>query len=531
MHSRTLGVLLPSLYHFGALPGRDVRSDADLVERFVRAGDQQAFAALVRRHGPMVLAACRRLLPDRHEAEDAFQATFLVLVRKSARLRQPEQLASWLHGVAYRTALRLRQRAARWQLVPGGSQLAASPEPAPLERVAWKEIQAVLDEEVQRLPSKYRLPVVLCYLQGQSYSAAARSLGWPAGTVAVRLARARQRLRTRFARRGLVFSATLLSGLLAQQALAAAVPGGLFMATLRVAYHAAAGSTGLAGMVSQPVITLAEGVLKAMCISKIKTTLLLALAVALVATGVSGVAWFRGAEARAQPPSSGTGGAKDTRLADEEREIKLLEQQLQERRARLDQLRHGDALNQIEAALRKLQKANATDAQRRAAVEDFARAFERLKAGLTGRRLPADSWMRPGPHLPWGTTAPEGGIKRKPADMSPVKQQVEGERGFALAGIVSNGKVLEVDREHKKVLLSAGSKDGVRKGRLFRVYQGAKAAPDQTGWLRVTEVAPRWSTATIVQEPNPRSPVQPGDILQVHDEEEPEGLGNDARRP
>jgi RNA polymerase sigma factor (sigma-70 family) len=503
MHSRRLSVLLPALYPVAALAGPDVQSDADLLQRFVRSGDQQAFAALVRRHGPMVLAVCRRLLPDRHEAEDAFQATFLVLVRKSAGLRHPEQVASWLHGVAYRTALRLRQRAARWQLTADSSDVASSAEPAPLERLAGKEVAAVLDEEIQRLPGKYRLPVVRCYLQGQSYADAARSLGWPAGTVAVRLARARQLLRSRLVRRGLGLSATLLGSVSGQGALAAAVPGRLLTATVLASRHVASGAPALAGAVSHQVIALTEGVLQAMWISKLKTTLLTAVAAMLVAAGVSGVSWYVSAPAQAQPPDAGTAAAKDldARLADEEQKIKVLERELLERKARFEQLRHGDALKQIEAALQKLRKAHAADGQRRAAVEEFARAYEQLKTRLT-------------------------------AGAGPVTQEgvILLQRAVVFHNIVSDGKVLEVDREDKKVLLSAGSKDRVRKGQLFRSYQGGKDQPNQTGWLRVTETGPRWSTATIVQEPNPGSPVRPGDILQVHEGAEPEGLRNDAGR-
>src|SRR5262245_15243255 len=166
MHSRTLEPLLHSIFRFGTLQ-QEARTDADLLEGFLQGRDESAFAALVQRHGPMVLAVCRRLLPDRHEAEDAFQATFLVLVRKSADLRQPGQLAPWLHKVALRIALRLRTRADRRRPLPEGLDLPEAPAPEPLERLACQEVRSILDEEIERLPSKYRLPVVLCYLQGQ----------------------------------------------------------------------------------------------------------------------------------------------------------------------------------------------------------------------------------------------------------------------------------------------------------------------------------------------------------------------------
>src|SRR5205823_3540528 len=156
-----------------------------------RRRDEAAFAALVRRHGPMVLGVCRRVLRDAHDAEDAFQATFLLLARKAAALRQPDRLGPWLHGVAHRTALkakaagvRRRQRERPLDDLPaagGGDDL------------LWRDLRPVLDDAIGRLPAKYRVPVVLCYLEGRTNAEAARALGCPTGTVATRLARARQR--------------------------------------------------------------------------------------------------------------------------------------------------------------------------------------------------------------------------------------------------------------------------------------------------------------------------------------------------
>lgn len=173
----------------------DTFSDGQLLDCFVHRHEEAAFAALVRRHGPMVLSVCRRLLRHHHDAEDAFQATFLVLAEKAHSLRQPELLANWLYGVAYRTAVHARQRASRrsererevavLSPVSGDSEIEA------------REVRRVLDEELARLPEKYRAPLVLCYLEGMTNEEAARTLGWPSGSMSHRLARGREMLRER----------------------------------------------------------------------------------------------------------------------------------------------------------------------------------------------------------------------------------------------------------------------------------------------------------------------------------------------
>src|SRR5262249_17501866 len=151
-----------------------------------REGDEAAFTALVNRHGPMVLGVCRRVLRPAHDADDAFQATLLVLLRKARPLRRPELLGNWLYGVAHRTALKARTLAAkrRARERPVVDHLAGAPSPT----AAWGDVRPVLDEEVSRLPAKYRAPVVLCYLEGKTNEEAARLLGCPTGTVFSRLA-------------------------------------------------------------------------------------------------------------------------------------------------------------------------------------------------------------------------------------------------------------------------------------------------------------------------------------------------------
>src|SRR5205085_417873 len=162
---------------------------------------------LVDRHGPMVLSVCRRVLGNAHDAEDAFQAAFLVLVRRARKILRRESVGSWLHGVAYRTALKARTAALR-RLVKE-KQTAAGQAVDDRSDIVWRELRPILDEEIDRLPEKYRLPLVLCYLEGKTNAEVARQLRWPKGTVATRLARAREQLRRRLTRRGAVLSAGL----------------------------------------------------------------------------------------------------------------------------------------------------------------------------------------------------------------------------------------------------------------------------------------------------------------------------------
>jgi RNA polymerase sigma factor (sigma-70 family) len=178
------------------VPASAEQTDEDLLRRFAREQDETAFAILVERHGPMVLGVCRRLLDNEHDAEDAFQATFLVLVRRADSLAHPELLGSWLYGVAYRTARKARTQAARRrQQERQAASVATVDEPS--TDLAWRELRSTLDDELNRLPDKYRLPLILCYLQGLTNEEAARRLGWPAGSMSYRLARGRELLRER----------------------------------------------------------------------------------------------------------------------------------------------------------------------------------------------------------------------------------------------------------------------------------------------------------------------------------------------
>jgi RNA polymerase sigma factor (sigma-70 family) len=274
----------------GPPPERDL-ADRYLLERFVTAQDETAFAALVQRHGPMVLGACRRLLSDAHEAEDAFQATFLVLVHKAGSIDRPESLGPWLHGVACRAAARARQAARRrarhreaTAMVDGDASV----------DVVWRELRQVLDEELDRLALKYRAPLVLFYLEGKTTEEVARQLGCPKGTVLSRLARGRDRLRHRLVRRGVALPGALMVVVLMEKTATAAVPAALALDTLKAAVLTAAGQAA-SGAIPATVAALTKGVLRTMLLSKLK--IMAAVLLTVTAAAAATVVWARQTQA------------------------------------------------------------------------------------------------------------------------------------------------------------------------------------------------------------------------------------------
>jgi RNA polymerase sigma factor (sigma-70 family) len=261
-------------------------SDGRLLERFVVDGDEAAFELLVWRHAPMVLGVCRRVLPAVQDAEDAFQATFLVFVRKAHAIRQREGVAAWLYRVAHHVALRARARTAKraGREKPGVDLDAV----AGAGGAEWSDLRPLLDEEISRLPERYRVPVVLCYLEGRSNREAAEQLGCAEGTVASRLSRARDRLRARLTRRGLALSAAALTAVVAREARAAAAPE-LVRTTVGSAGWFAVGGTTPAGAAAPAA--LAEGVLKTMWVTKFRIAATLLLLAAGVGVGGSGLVY------------------------------------------------------------------------------------------------------------------------------------------------------------------------------------------------------------------------------------------------
>ncbi len=260
-------------------------SDAALLNRFVHDRDQAAFAVLVARHGPMVFRVCRRVLGDVHSAEDACQATFLVLARKAERIRHPETLAAWLHGVAHRLALKARAADVRRRQIETQRLQTSSPPSTddPLEEVSGRELLAILDAELQRLPERYRLPLILCCLEGRSQPEAARLLGWTAGSVKGRLERGRVKLHRRLLRRGLTLSAALLALEATRDAALARLPALLNAAILRTVAASTAGTT--AGGISTAVLALAEGGMRGLLPIKVKLLSVLVLMVGVVIGG------------------------------------------------------------------------------------------------------------------------------------------------------------------------------------------------------------------------------------------------------
>jgi RNA polymerase sigma factor (sigma-70 family) len=257
-------------------------TDAELLGCFVEHRDEGAFAALVRRHGPMVWGVCRRLL-NQQDAEDAFQATFLVLVRKAAAVVPRGMVGNWLYGVAHQTALHARRTAARRKARE--RQVADMPEPAVVEQELWNDLQPLLDQELSRLPDKYRAVLVLCDLESLTRKEAAQQLGCPEGTIAGRLARARAMLARRLTQRGIAVSSGALAAVLAQNAASACVPAAVLSSTIKVAGLAVAAKVAVTGAISVEVARLTEGVLKTMLLRKLMTAAI----VLLVAAALSGV--------------------------------------------------------------------------------------------------------------------------------------------------------------------------------------------------------------------------------------------------
>jgi RNA polymerase sigma factor (sigma-70 family) len=261
-------------------------ADRDLLARFANDRDEGAFAALVHRHGPLVLGVCRRVLHDCNDADDAFQATFLVLARKAGMIKRPERLTNWLYGVAYRIAYKLRAAASIRQA--RHQELTDMPDREPDASAALDDLCRVLDDELQRLPEKFRAPLVLCYLHGKTREEAATLLGWTVGQVKGMLERGRDLLRTRLVQRGVTLSAGSLAALLSANALSAAVSAGLACATIKAALVFVTGKATAAGNAA----IVAEGVLGAMWMTRAKVVVgvvfALALGVAGVGVGVTG---------------------------------------------------------------------------------------------------------------------------------------------------------------------------------------------------------------------------------------------------
>jgi RNA polymerase sigma factor (sigma-70 family) len=283
MATTKLGAVVRHIQDLAARPNRDEETDGSLVRAFLGRNDQRAFAELLRRHGSMVLRVCRRALGNAQDAEDALQATFLVLARQAASIRKRESLAGWLHGVAYRMAKHAQRAAARRHQYEAQATPPQPRDPALL--AAWQELRALLDEEIENLPDPLREPFVSCCLENRSCAQAARQLGLKEGTIWNRLARARKFLQERLSRRGVTLSAGFLAALSGQNAASAPVPAALVVSTVKAATSVAAGGTA-ASVVSAKVAAFTQGVLRTMFLTKLKVTTARLLVAALLVGSV-----------------------------------------------------------------------------------------------------------------------------------------------------------------------------------------------------------------------------------------------------
>lgn len=252
----------------------DPASDRLLLERFAERRDEAAFAELVRRHGPMVLGIAERVLADGNDAHDAFQAAFLVLMRKADSAGWQDSISGWLHRVAFRAALKIKAAAQRRRT---HETQAANMAPALTTDPVWSDLRGVLDEELDRLPEKYRTPLVLCYIEGKTNEDAAKALGWPAGSMSRRLEKGRKLLRARLTKRGVALTGAALAAAITPQAATAAVPPALADVTVKAALGAMS--------FSAPVSAVADALVKQMFFAKVKLAVAGLLVLGLVGVG------------------------------------------------------------------------------------------------------------------------------------------------------------------------------------------------------------------------------------------------------
>jgi RNA polymerase sigma factor (sigma-70 family) len=328
----SLSEVLKHLHHLLGPPGGNL-TDGELLARFVAVRDEAAFAALVRRHGAMVLAVCRRLLRHDQDAEDCFQATFMVLARKAATVKS-ESVGSWLYAVAYRTSLEARAVNARRRKRERQVQDMPQPEVMPPETQDWRPW---LDQELNRLPEKYRAPIVVCDLEGRSRKEAARLLGVAEGTISSRLARGRRMLAKRLSRYGLSLSGGALAAALCESVASAQVPVALVSSTVKAAALVAAGEW---TAVSAASAILMKGVLKSMFVAKLKV--MVGAAMIVTALGASGLVYRATGQspAPAEKRNEGKPQSEVERLRRENELLKLnLEVVLEKVRAQEAELR------------------------------------------------------------------------------------------------------------------------------------------------------------------------------------------------
>jgi RNA polymerase sigma factor (sigma-70 family) len=402
--------------------------DGELLRRWVAGRDQAAFEVLVWRHGPMVLSLCQRWLSRPSDAEDAFQATFFTLARKASSVRSGDSLAAWLHRVSLRICLRARSSAGQPSALEADVPDARSP--GPLEESSARELRAILDEEVNRLPERYRVPFVLCCLAGHSNAEAASRLGRPVGTIQSRLATARQRLRIRLSKRGL--APTAVAGVLTlAESGWAAVPAVLVSSTVQSSMLFAAGGAAAAAC-SAPAVALTEGVLKAMLTAKIKAACAVVVSIALLGTGggVLGYRTFGTGSVRAEEGDTKAATSKPARDAALRKQLEDLRAQLEAMRKQLEEQQK--IKTKEEELQRSLFAAALRDAQSRAVAGKL-----KTKSGIGSAAIlpPGGGGLAPPkPDKPGMEVAPPPADARDSLEL--LKAQVEIKQAQVAAALV-----------------------------------------------------------------------------------------------
>jgi RNA polymerase sigma factor (sigma-70 family) len=311
MSSSQVGTVLRHIRKLASAGNDHELPDHQLLERFTLRRDEAAFAALLQRHGPMVLGVCRSVLHDLHDAEDAFQAAFLLLAQKAGSIHRREAVSGWLYRVAYHLAIRAKANAARRRVLE--KKAAIMPSADPVLDMSLREVRAVLFEELEGLPEQYRAPLVLCGLEEKSLEEAARLLGWARGSVKWRLQRGRELLRARLRRRGLELPTALAATALALHSTSGKVAAALAESTLQAAVKVAASGGIVAGVASAPVAALVQGASKSMFSSKVQIATILLLALSLVAAALGVV---RHQVVAADPPAAQNPAEKPKAQAD-----------------------------------------------------------------------------------------------------------------------------------------------------------------------------------------------------------------------
>jgi RNA polymerase sigma factor (sigma-70 family) len=287
MGTRQINEVVQHLRRTALIHDGSTATDGQLLDCYVNCRDETALAALVRRHGPMVWGVCRRVLHHHQDAEDAFQAAFLVLVRKAAAVAPRSMVGNWLYGVAHQTALKTRATVAK--RMGRERQVGRMPEPSCEDQPRWRDLQSILDNELSRLPDRYRAVIVLCDLEGRTRKEAAQQLGCPEGSIAGWLARARSMLAKRLRRHGIMVSGGALATLLTQNASSAGVPSAVLVRTIDAAGLFAVQAAAFQGAVDPRVAAITEGVLKSMLLAKLKAICVCLVAVTAFAFGLN--AW------------------------------------------------------------------------------------------------------------------------------------------------------------------------------------------------------------------------------------------------